>query len=51
MDEDGSDEKMRKMWLGQEIVVAGLPPFDRQTFLFPDTKVYGYCCESGMQLF
>ena len=22
----GSDEKMRRMWLGLEIVVAGLPP-------------------------
>ena len=22
----GSDEKMRRMWLGQEIVVTGLPP-------------------------
>ena len=22
----GSDEKMRRMWLGQEIDVAGLPP-------------------------
>ena len=22
----GSDEKMRRMWLGREIVVAGLPP-------------------------
>ena len=27
----GSDEKMRRMWLGLEIVVAGLPPLDRQT--------------------
>ena len=23
----GSDEKIRKMWLGREIVVVGLPPF------------------------
>ena len=23
---DGSDEKMRRMWLELEIVVAGLPP-------------------------
>ena len=22
----GSDEKMRRMWLGLEIVVAGIPP-------------------------
>ena len=22
----GSDDKMRKMWLGREIVVVGLPP-------------------------
>ena len=22
----GSDKKMRRMWLGREIVVAGLPP-------------------------
>ena len=26
-----SDEKMRSMWLGQEIVVAGLPPLGQQT--------------------
>ena len=26
----GSDEKMRRMWLGREIVVAGLPPFNWQ---------------------
>ena len=24
----GSDEKMRRMWLGREIVVVGLPPPD-----------------------
>ena len=24
----GSDEKMRRMWLGLEIVVAGLPPLN-----------------------
>ena len=26
----GSDEKMRRMWLRLEIVVAGLPPLTRQ---------------------
>ena len=26
-----SDEKMRRMWLGQEIVVTGLPPLGQQT--------------------
>ena len=25
--EDGSDEKMRRFWIGLEVVVAGLPPF------------------------
>jgi len=25
----GSDEKMRRMWLGLEIGVAGLPPLSR----------------------
>ena len=29
----GSDEKMRRMWLGREIVVAGLPPLDEQRSL------------------
>ena len=24
----GSDEKMRRMWLGREIVVASLPPLN-----------------------
>ena len=28
----GLDEKMRRMWLGREIVVAGLPPLGEQLF-------------------
>ena len=27
---DGSDEKMRRIWLGLEIVVAGRPPLGRE---------------------
>ena len=27
----GSDDKMRRMWLGREIVVTGLPPLPVET--------------------
>ena len=30
----GSDDKMRRMWLGQEIVVTGLPPLGRQEYIY-----------------
>ena len=30
----GSEEKMRRMWLEREIVVAGLPPLFEQFFQF-----------------
>ena len=32
----GSDEKMRRMWLGQEIVVVGLPPLVIEDFNTPE---------------
>ena len=31
----GSDEIMRRMWLGREIVVAGLPPLDHDPPMIP----------------
>ena len=32
----GSDEKMRRMWLGQEIAVVGLPPLVIEDFNTPE---------------
>ena len=34
----GSDEKMRRMWLGREIVVVGLPPILREILSFHLSK-------------
>ena len=31
----GSDEKIRRMWLGREIVVAGLPLLDHDITMIP----------------
>ena len=36
----GSDEKMRRMWLGLEIVVAGLPPLVELKVLYCRGKLY-----------
>ena len=33
----GSDEKMRRMWLGREIDVAGLPPLAEIYSLYQDS--------------
>ena len=34
----GLDQKMRRMWLGREVVVAGLPPLAQHILTFPKTK-------------
>ena len=42
----GSDEKMRRMWLGLEIVVAGLPPIGLHRSVKPwmdETSLNKFC--------
>ena len=49
----GLDEKMRRMWLGLEIVVVGLPPLDqgRKSFPYLFTEMLVIVVHSACKLF